>query len=154
MKKTYTLILAGAGLATVLGSGAWLWHSRFADKPLNCVGSVEWNIGSNRFAGTVSYRMYHHKGLATITGKLYGHNTTDVSRNIYFSYTQQRDARVLLGMQVVKTFADSADEDDINNTLPGFYRQKGRILSLVLEEYEGSWIFATSNVPSLYCRKR
>ncbi|TKU13008.1 hypothetical protein FDW88_10515 [Citrobacter sp. wls829] len=92
--------------------------------------------------------------LATINGRLYGHHTTDVSRNIYFSYTQQRDARVLQTTLVVKTFADTADEDDINSTLPGFYRQSGRGLSLVMEEYKGAWIFATSNVPSLYCRKR
>ena len=153
MKKTIRLILLSAGLATILGSGAWLWHSRYADKPLNCVGNVEWNTGGNHFTGTVSYRMYQNEGLATINGKLYGHTTTDIGRNIYFSYTQQRDARVLKAMQVVKTFADTADEDDINNTLPGFYRQAGRSLSLVIEEYKGAWIFATSNVPSLYCRK-
>lgn len=67
---------------------------------------------------------------------------------------KKRDARVLQAMQVVKTFADTADETDINNTLPGFYRQSGRSLSLVMEEYKGAWIFASSNVPSLYCRKR
>lgn len=154
MKQICKLILAATGLATMFGSGAWLWHSRYAEKPLNCVGSVEWNSGSNRFTGTVSFRMYQHKGLATISGRLYRHNTTDVSRSIYFSYTQQRDARVLLAMQVVNTFADSADKVDINNTLPEFYRQSGRSLSLVMEEYKGAWIFANSNVPSLYCRKR
>ena len=100
------------------------------------------------------FRMYKDAGLATITGKLYGRNTSDISRNIYFSYTRQHEARVLQAMQVVKTFADSADEADINNTLPGFYRQSGRNLSLVMEEYKGAWIFASSNVPSLYCRKR
>lgn len=154
MNKIRNLILLAVGVITVLGSGVWLWHSRYADRPLSCVGNVEWNIGSNRFAGTVSYRMFNNTGLATITGKLYGHNITDVSRNIYFSYTQQHDARVLLAMQVVKTFADSADEEDISNTLPGFYRQSGQRLSLVMEEYKGAWIFASSNVPSLYCRKR
>lgn len=45
-------------------------------------------------------------------------------------------------------------KDDINSTLPGFYRQSGRGLSLVMEECKGAWIFATSNVPSLYFRKR
>nr|WP_153880486.1 hypothetical protein [Citrobacter freundii] len=154
MKKTCTIILVSIGLATVLGSGAWLWHSRYAEQPLNCVGNVEWNIGDKRFTGTVSYRMYQHEGLATINGRLYGHHTTDVSRNIYFSYTQQHDARMLQTTQVVKTFADTADEDDINSTLPGFYRQSGRGLSLVMEEYKGAWIFATSNVPSLHCSKR
>ena len=154
MKKTRHLILLVIGLATLLGSGGWLWHSRYAEKPLNCVGNVEWNIGSNRFAGTISFRMYKDAGLSTITGKLYGRNTSDISRNIYFSYTRQHEARVLQAMQVVKTFADSADEADINNTLPGFYRQSGRNLSLVMEEYKGAWIFASSNVPSLYCRKR
>lgn len=64
--------------------------------------------------------MYDNAGLATITGKLYGRNTSDISRNIYFNYTRQHEARVLQAMQVVKTFADSADETDINNTLPGF----------------------------------
>lgn len=154
MKKTRHLIVLVAGLVTVLGSGGWLWHSRYADKPLNCIGNMEWNIGSNRFTGTLSFRMYNSEGLATITGKLYGRNTSDISRNIYFNYTQKRDARVLQAMQVVKTFADTADEADINDTLPGFYRQSGRNLSLVMEEYKGAWIFASSNVPSLYCRKR
>ncbi|MDM3308268.1 hypothetical protein [Citrobacter sp. Cb223] len=154
MKKIHHLILIVIGVATLLGSGGWLWHSRYAEKQLNCVGNVEWNIGSNRFAGTVSFRMYKDAGLATITGKLYGRNTSDISRNIYFSYTRQHEARVLQAMQVVKTFADSADEADINNTLPGFYRQSGRNLSLVMEEYKGAWIFASSNAPSLYCRKR
>ncbi|EPF2242862.1 hypothetical protein ACSP9K_001214 [Citrobacter werkmanii] len=154
MKKIRHKILLTIGLVTLLGSGSWLWYSRYAEKPLNCVGNVEWNIGSNRFAGTVSFRMYNQEGLSTITGKLYGRNISDISRNIYFSYTQQRDARVLQAMQVVKTFADTADEADINNTLPGFYRQTGRSLSLVMEEYKGAWIFASSNVPSLYCRKR
>lgn len=154
MKKTRHLILLTIGLVTLLGSGGWLWYSRYAESPLNCVGNVEWNIGSNRFAGTVSFRMYNQEGLSTITGKLYGRNTSDISRNIYFRYTRQHEARVLQAMQVVKTFADTADEADINNTLPGFYRQSGRSLSLVMEEYKGAWIFASSNVPSLYCRKR
>ena len=154
MKKIHHLILLVIGLATLLGSGGWLWYSRFAEKPLSCIGNVEWNIGSNRIAGTLAFRMYDNAGLATITGKLYGRNTTDISRNIYFNYTRQHEARVLQAMQVVKTFADSADETDINNTLPGFYRQSGRTLSLVMEEYKGTWIFASSNVPSLYCRKR
>lgn len=134
MKKIHHLILLVIGLATLLGSGGWLWYSRFA--------------------GTLSFRMYDNAGLATITGKLYGRNTSDISRNIYFNYTRQHEARVLQAMQVVKTFADSADETDINNTLPGFYRQSGQTLSLVIEEYKGAWIFASSNVPSLYCRKR
>jgi hypothetical protein len=154
MKKNRNIILLSVGLIIAIGSGIWLWYSRYADTPVNCIGNVEWNIGSNRFAGTLSFRMYNQEGLATLTGKLYGRNTTDVSRNIYFSYTQQRDARVLRTMQVVKTFADSADEEDIDDTLPGFYRQTGRGLSVVMDEYRGAWIFATSNVPSLYCRKR
>lgn len=120
MKKIHHLILLVIGLATLLGSGGWLWYSRFAEKPLSCIGNVEWNIGSNRFAGTLAFRMYDNAGLATITGKLYGRNTSDISRNIYFNYTRQHEARVLQAMQVVKTFADSADETDINNTLPGF----------------------------------
>lgn len=89
MKKTRHIILLTIGLATLLGSGSWLWYSRYAEKPLNCVGNVEWNIGSNRFAGTVSFRMYNQEGLSTITGKLYGRNTSDISRNIYFNYTQK-----------------------------------------------------------------
>lgn len=56
MKKTRHLIVLVAGLVTVLGSGGWLWHSRYADKPLNCIGNMEWNIGSNRFTGTLSFR--------------------------------------------------------------------------------------------------
>lgn len=119
-EKIHHLILLVIGLATLLGSGGWLWYSRFAEKPLSCIGNVEWNIGSNRFAGTLAFRMYDNAGLATITGKLYGRNTSDISRNIYFNYTRQHEARVLQAMQVVKTFADSADETDINNTLPGF----------------------------------
>lgn len=154
MKKARNQTLLVAVLVVMFGSGAWLWHSRYADQPLNCVGNVEWNIGNKRFTGTVSFRMRNDEGLATITGKLYGHNTTDISRNIYFSYTRQHDARLLQAMQVVKTFADTADEADINNTLPGFYRQTGRSLSLVIEEYKGAWIFASSSVPSLYCRKK
>ena len=55
--------------------------------------------------------------------------------------------------RIVKTFADNADEADINATLPGFYRTPGRELSLMIDEYRGAWIFAASNVPSLYCRK-
>ena len=50
-------------------------------------------------------------------------------------------------------FADDADEADINATLPGFYRTPGRELSLMIDEYRGAWLFAASNVPSLYCRK-
>ena len=89
MKKIHHLILLVIGLATLLGSGGWLWYSRFAEKPLSCIGNVEWNIGSNRFAGTLAFRMYDNAGLATITGKLYGRNTSDISRNIYFNYTRQ-----------------------------------------------------------------
>lgn len=62
MKKTRHLIVLVAGLVTVLGSGGWLWHSRYADKPLNCIGNMEWNIGSNRFTGTLSFRMYNSEG--------------------------------------------------------------------------------------------
>ncbi|WP_407205349.1 hypothetical protein [Citrobacter freundii] len=118
------------------------------------ISESAWEEMTCLFAPSLAFRMYDNAGLATITGKLYGRNTSDISRNIYFNYTRQHEARVLQAMQVVKTFADSADETDINNTLPGFYRQSGRTLSLVMEEYKGTWIFASSNVPSLYCRKR
>ena len=153
MNKIHNLILLAIGVVLMLGSGAWLWYSRYADRPLNCVGNVEWNIGSNRFTGTVSYRLYDHQGLATLTGKLYGRHVTGISRNIYFTYTQHHDARVLQSTQLVKTFSDSADKDDINGTLPSFYRETGQRLSLVMEEYKGAWIVASSTVRSLYCRK-
>lgn len=102
MNKIHNLILLAIGVVLMLGSGAWLWYSRYADRPLNCVGNVEWNIGSNRFTGTVSYRLYDHQGLATLTGKLYGRHVTGISRNIYFTYTQHHDARVLQSTQLVK----------------------------------------------------
>lgn len=149
-----TLWLLKRGVVLTLGSGAWLWYSRYADRPLNCVGNVEWNIGSTRFIGTVSYRLDDHQGLATLTEKLYGRHITSISRNIYFTYIQHHNARVLQSTQLVKTFSDSADKNDINETLPGFYRETGQRLSLIMEEYKGAWIFATSIVPSLYCRKR
>lgn len=154
MNKIRNIVLFTVGLVTMLSSGGWLWYSRYADRPMNCVGNVEWNIGHNRFAGTIAYRLYKQQGLATLTGKLHGRHITNISRNIYFSYTKQHDARVLHSRKLVKTFADSADGVDINDTLPSFYRQSGENLSLVMEEYKGAWIVASSNVPSLYCRKK
>lgn len=153
MKRIHGVLLLSLAFAAALASGSWLWHTTFTSAPLQCVGDVYWNIGDNRFTGTVSFRMSRGEGLAMIEGKLFGQHSTDVSRNIYFSYTQQRHARVLKTTRIVKTFADSADEEDISSTLPGFYRQQGRELSLMIDEYKSAYIFAISNVPSLYCRK-
>jgi hypothetical protein len=138
----------------LLCTGAGFWYSHSVEKPVDCVGDAEWAIDNNHFSGTVSMRMSDHEGLATITGKLHGKKISNINRSIYFNYNQQRYARILHSKQVIKTFSDTADEDDIKDILPGFYYQIGGVMSLVTEEYKGAWILATSNVPSLYCRKR
>lgn len=92
-------------------------------------------------------------GSTVINGKLFGQTVTEVNRTIYFHYSDHENARVLNNNRIVKTFADNAEEADINATLPGFYRTPGRELSLMIDEYRGLRIFAASNVPSLYCRK-
>lgn len=146
------IILLGAFLGAAITSG-WLAYSHFSSKPIRCTGDVEWTIGKNRFVGTVSWRMQHREGTAVINGKLFGHAVSEVNRTIYFHYSYHQNARVLNNDRIVKTFADRADETDINATLPGFYRTPGRDLSLMIDEYRGAWLFAASNVPSLYCRK-
>ncbi|ENX4472863.1 MULTISPECIES: hypothetical protein [Enterobacter] len=146
------IILLAAFLAAAVSSG-WLAYSHLSSTPIRCTGDVEWTIGKNRFVGTVSWRMQHREGSTVINGKLFGQTVTEVNRTIYFHYSDHENARVLNNNRIVKTFADNADEADINATLPGFYRTPGRELSLMIDEYRGAWIFAASNVPSLYCRK-
>jgi hypothetical protein len=76
-------------------------------------------------------------GSTVINGKLFGQTVTEVNRTIYFHYSDHENARVLNNNRIVKTFADNADEADINATLPGFYRTPGRELSLMIDEYRG-----------------
>ena len=153
MKKYLSMMsLSVALLAAVITSGMLL-YSHLTAPPLQCVGTAEWHVGKNRFVGTLSFRMSEGKGMAVMTGKLFGQQVSEVNRSIYFHYSQQLRSRVLSNDRIVKTFADTADETDINDTLPGFYRTPERSLSLMIEEYEGAYLFSTSNVPSLYCRK-
>ncbi|MDU5369979.1 MAG: hypothetical protein E6107_01045 [Enterobacter sp.] len=146
------IIFLAAFLGAAITSG-WLAYSHFSSSPIHCTGDVEWTIGKNRFVGTVSWRMQHREGSTVINGKLFGQTVSEVNRTIYFHYSYHQNARVLNNDRIVKTFADNADEADINATLPGFYRTPGRELSLMIDEYRGAWLFAASNVPSLYCRK-
>ena len=118
------IILLAAFLGAAITSG-WLAYSHFSSAPIRCTGDVEWTIGKNRFVGTVSWRMQHREGTAVINGKLFGHVISEVNRTIYFHYSDHQNARVLNNDRIVKTFADSADEADINATLPGFYRTPG-----------------------------
>ena len=146
-------ILLGLAFLLTLLTAIGLWYRHYVDDKIECVGNIDWNIGSRTFSGTISMRMNSGTGLAVLNGKLRGEKTTDVSRSIYFSYTRQGQARVLQTMQIVKTFSDTANEEDLQRTLPGFYQQLGSQLSVRTKEYRGAWLFATSNVPSLYCRK-
>lgn len=130
------IILLAALLAAAATSG-WLAYSHLSSTPIRCTGDVEWTIGKNRFVGTVSWRMQHREGSTVINGKLFGQTVTEVNRTIYFHYSDHENARVLNNNRIVKTFADNADEADINATLPGFYRTPGRELSLMIDEYRG-----------------
>lgn len=143
-------------LMMAIFSALWLWHAWLAPQRLDCVGNVVWEIANRRFAGTLAWRMEQHKGVVTINGKLKGEGDTvsRISRNVYFSYEQQNRAHILQNTRVVKTFADTANADDLSGTLPAFYDKPGRQLSLLIDNYTEAWIFATSNVPSLYCHKR
>ena len=112
------IILLAAFLMAALTSG-WLAYSHFSSSPIRCTGDVEWTIGKNRFVGTVSWRMQHREGSTVINGKLFGQTVSEVNRTIYFHYSYHQNARVLNNDRIVKTFADDADEADINATLPG-----------------------------------
>lgn len=152
-KKSTMLLLAITVVLTAL-SAAWLWQARFAPHRLNCVGTVVWQIADKRFAGTLSWRMEQQKGVVTLNGKLQGDTVSRVSRTVYFSYEQQNRALILRNNRVVNTFAETASPDDLRTTLPAFYAQPGRHISLLIDEYTDAWLFATSSVPSLYCHKR
>lgn len=154
MNNTIRALFLLITLAVAALSALWLWHTWLAPQRLNCVGNVVWEIANRRFAGTLAWRMEDHQGVVTINGKLKGDTVSRISRNIYFSYEQQNRAHILLNKRVVKTFADTASPDDLRGTLPAFYDRPGRQLSLLIDDSTEAWLFATSNVPSLYCHKR
>lgn len=148
-KKPSLIILfaTSAFICVVLG------YIHFIKGKVECVGEANWVIDNRQFNGAFFMRMHKGEGLAVINGKLRGSKTSDVSRSIYFRYTRKHQAWVLKNIKIVKTFADTADEGDLQRTLPAFYHQSGSELSLMVNEFRGAWLFSTSNVPSLYCRK-
>lgn len=141
-------------LMVALFSAGWLVCARLLPQPLSCSGNVVWDLGSSQFEGSVTWRMDKKQGIVTVNGKLTGSTVTRLSRNIYFSYEQRNRVFILRNTRLLNTYADTASRSDLLATLPAFYYQPGKHLSLHIDSFSGGWLFSTSKVPSLYCHKR
>ncbi|KNC90528.1 hypothetical protein [Trabulsiella odontotermitis] len=153
MKIRYLLFLLLSCFTAASVSSLFLWHEQLFPSPIYCVGEANWNIGNKKFIGTVSWRMYENEGLVTLTGNLLEKHEANVSRNVYFIYTQKYKSRIFRSTRVIKTFTDSAATEDFNKVLPDFFNMPGKELSLSFYEYRGAYLFANTNVPMFYCRK-
>ncbi len=134
-------------------AGIGRWYS-WNHPSISCGGQITWEIGRESFAGNLSYQLNNGVGLAILTGKLKTpERSWNISRSIYFSYTQRHNAYLLTSEKIIASAPDKLDARYIGMTLPGFYLQQGKELNLIIERYNNRWLFYASDVPSLLCTK-
>lgn len=85
---------------------------------------------------------------------LYENVETSVSRIITFKTRKVRNIIYLKTLKVLKSNADTTDENIIEEMLPVFYSKEHTEGSFYLyQQGNGNYIFATGSVPSFYCAR-
>lgn len=94
-----------------------------------------------------------NQGELNISGTITdGKKHVQISRSIYFSYTQMNNNYILQSQHIEHLSADNSQNSDINHHFPSFFYEPGKSITFkIMNDNHNNKIIYLYNMPVYYC---